>query len=208
MVQDRIGIVIGGACFMTLIPTLVLIPIAVPIALLGASAKEDFDFSKIIPLLITTLVCLLIFIPLSVFLRMGWTKICLNITKNEPARFAEFFSNSGYFVTFFFVNLLMGIAVGAGFSCLIIPGIFLLVKLCFAPLLALDKNMSPTDAMQTSWSMTKGHAKIIFLAYLVYFLAHMIASFIPFIGSIMAMAFLDLLICSIYRQINGDLVTA
>ena len=60
------------------------------------------------------------------------------------------------FAIFFCVELAVGIIVGLGTVCCILPGIFLGVRLLFAPLIAAVENVSFTEALSRSWNMTSG----------------------------------------------------
>ena len=64
---------------------------------------------------------------------------------------------------FFGVELVYGIFVGIGCCACIIPGIFLAVRLWYAPMLAATQGASFTEAFSRSWEMTKGHFWELFL---------------------------------------------
>ena len=64
---------------------------------------------------------------------------------------------------FFCVNLAMGFIVGAGTLACILPGIFLGVRLLFAPIIAAVENASFGEAFTRSWEMTKGNFWNLFL---------------------------------------------
>jgi uncharacterized membrane protein len=54
-------------------------------------------------------------------------------------------------------NLLLTIIIVAGFLFLILPGIFLAIRLVFVPYLVVDKELEPMKAIETSWKMTSGY---------------------------------------------------
>ena len=54
-------------------------------------------------------------------------------------------------------NLLLTIIVVAGFLFLILPGIFLAIRLAFVTYLVVDKELEPMKAIETSWKMTSGY---------------------------------------------------
>ena len=100
-------------------------------------------------------------------------------------------------------------ALISGMCFLIIPGIFLAVKFCFAPYLVIDQKMGAMEALSESWGMVTGCAWKILLAYLCFAVANLLVSFIPiigFVGQLFAMAYIDLLITTLYRDKKGDLV--
>ncbi|MBX9686757.1 MAG: hypothetical protein K2X27_08645 [Candidatus Obscuribacterales bacterium] len=209
MVQERIGIIIGGTLFFSIAPALCLIPAGISIFALGALNADNFDFLKLIPIMGTVGVCTLAFLASYFALRLGWVAICLKITKAQAAPFSEFFSNFDKLANFLILQFLLTLIISAGMVCLVVPAIFLGIRFCFAPLLVVDQNMGPIDALKTSWTMVEGSGMKIFLAGLAYFVINMIVGMIPLLGifaQVLAIAFFDLLITSLYRATKGDLI--
>lgn len=68
----------------------------------------------------------------------------------------------------FGVVLLSGLAVVAGFICLIIPGIYVACRLLTCVPAALLEDLGPIDSLERSFSLTKGFAGRSFLIYLLY----------------------------------------
>lgn len=60
-------------------------------------------------------------------------------------------------VVFFFVSLFFGLAVGIGLVFLIVPGIFLLVSLFFAPITVVIEDAGVVEAFERSWELTSGN---------------------------------------------------
>lgn len=75
------------------------------------------------------------------------------------------------------VSLLIIVAVGVGFILFVIPGIYLGIRLGFAPWLIIDKGegIGIIDALRQSWSITEGMALKLFVFYLVFFLLYFVA---------------------------------
>lgn len=212
MFQERIGIIIGGTLFYTFVPLVVFIPAGITFMANAAAftSPDKMDPGKMIPIFVTFGACAIVYMMVYYALRIGWTSICLKITKSEPAPFSEFFSNFGYLLNFVGVHILMGMVIGAGILLFIIPGIFLGIRLCFAPYLVLDQNMGPIEAMKASWGMVEGYAMKVFFAGLAYLVVSLVTNFIPFIGSIaqiLALSYFDLILCTLYRSRKGDLVS-
>jgi len=64
---------------------------------------------------------------------------------------------------YFCVNLIYSIIVAIGTMCCIIPGIWLGIRLWYAPLLAATQGASFNEAFSRSWKMTEGHFWELFL---------------------------------------------
>lgn len=90
--------------------------------------------------------------------------VFLNAVRNEPFEIKDMFAAfSPNYWNVFVTNVLLAIIIGLGFVFLIIPGIYLACKLAFVPFLVMDKQMKFSDALSTSWNMTKGYGWTIFL---------------------------------------------
>lgn len=58
---------------------------------------------------------------------------------------------------------LTGLIIVVGFIFLVVPGVIFAVRLVFVPYLVIDRQMGVTEAISTSWRMTKGRGGTIFL---------------------------------------------
>jgi len=73
------------------------------------------------------------------------------------------------------------------FICLIIPGIYLSIRLCFIYYALMIENRGAIDALSRSWSLTKGYWGQIFLAFLMLGLVVALPAFI--LGAILGAIF-------------------
>jgi hypothetical protein len=64
-------------------------------------------------------------------------------------------------------NLLLFVAFSVGFALLVVPGVFLAVRLAFVPFLVVDEGRDPVDAFRESWRRTAPVAWTVFGAMLV-----------------------------------------
>ena len=85
-------------------------------------------------------------------------------TGRPYASFGEAFKiDINQFAIYFCVELVYGLIVGLGCLLCILPGIWLGVRLCYAPLLAATQGASFGEAFSRSWEMTRGHFWELFL---------------------------------------------
>ncbi len=75
----------------------------------------------------------------------------------------------GHAGTIFGVLFLSGLIMIAGFIALIIPGIYLMCRICVATPAALLENIGPSDSIRRSFELTRGFAGRAFMIYLLYF---------------------------------------
>jgi hypothetical protein len=71
--------------------------------------------------------------------------------------------------TIFGVLFLSGLILMAGFIALIIPGIYLMCRICVATPAALLENIGPSDSIRRSFDLTRDFAGRAFMIYMLYF---------------------------------------
>ena len=71
--------------------------------------------------------------------------------------------------TLIVTGFLNGLAVIAGFICLVVPGVYVLCRLIVCLPAALIENRNGSDALGRSWELTKGCAGRAFLLLVLYF---------------------------------------
>ena len=81
---------------------------------------------------------------------------------NENFEIKEIISGFNNYINVVLANLLTIALVGLGIIVFIIPGIFVLCRLAFVPYIVMDRNLGPVEAVQESWTMTKGYGWTIF----------------------------------------------
>lgn len=104
----------------------------------------------------------------STFIKINTIKLSLLLVRKESLEgytFWSFFANPKMktFWQYIWAGLSYGIVLICGLLLLIIPGIFLGVRLQYTMFLVVDKNMTVWEAFKTSWNMTKGNFWNIFL---------------------------------------------
>ncbi len=93
---------------------------------------------------------------LSIFVTIGMTIAFLKLYDGKKTSIEDVFSQYKYFLPYVGGTVLYGIIVLLGLILLILPGIFLGVRLQFYKYLILDENLNPVHALKRSWSITEG----------------------------------------------------
>jgi len=71
--------------------------------------------------------------------------------------------------TIFGVLFLSGLIMVGGFIALIVPGIYLMCRICVATPAALLENIGPSDSIRRSFGLTRDFAGRAFMIYMLYF---------------------------------------
>mgnify|MGYP003384691734 CR=1 FL=1 len=79
--------------------------------------------------------------------------------------------------------LLCAMATCAGFFMFIIPGIYIAIRLLFAPFYAADRGIGPIESLRLSWQTTAGHWRVLLGLSLVFSIINWVAGW-TVIGSL------------------------
>jgi len=80
--------------------------------------------------------------------------------------------------------LLLGLIVYGGMLFLVIPGLYFLVRLIFAPMALVLEDKGITDSLRRSWELTDGRFWAIVGRVILFFLIFLIPMIIPFVNII------------------------
>jgi uncharacterized membrane protein len=208
--------VLVGLCLpavLVYVPTIVVIlPTLLIIALIGGIAaftKPEALFA-LWPVL---LIGMIAFAALYNFIRVGWTKIALDIARGGHPPFAEFGKGTPRFVDFLIVNFIIGIATFIGGLFFVVPGIFIAVRTALAPYLVVDQNLGPIEALKESNRLVTGYSWQTFLYYILLTVCHFVAGLVPLVQVVLPLAvmgYFDVALAKIYlmrsdRAVNAQL---
>lgn len=104
----------------------------------------------------------------------------------------------------FVIALLGGLMMLGGLVLLVIPGIYIAIRLSMANLAYLDRKESVQKSLRYSWDITKGKVEIVFLTGIVA-VALYIIGVIPFgIGLLITYPIASVLIAKLYLALSED----
>lgn len=104
-------------------------------------------------------IIVLAFIVASIFLLAMSTSLELRASKNEKPSFDTLFQTAKKFwLRQLGLFIVMGFIITIGLILLIVPGIYAIGRLIFAPYLMFDKDLGIIDSLKASANLTKGNA--------------------------------------------------
>lgn len=126
---------------------------------------------------------MLVMIVLLMNLQIGLIRAMLGIVDGQKIPVKELFKNFKKILPYLAVMIVSGLIILAGFILLIIPGIYLMIRLYFVYLAVLDPkaNIKWKDAISYSWKLTRKRI-IIFLKLLFAIFGLAIVVYIPIYG--------------------------
>lgn len=110
---------------------------------------------------------LIVFLAIKGYTYIGFMNAAFSLGRNEPKLFWHLLFKPKHFLLAAITLFLLNVASAIGLVLLVIPGIFLLCKLFFAPLIAIDRKERPMAAFTLSFQMTKSLFWTIFALYLL-----------------------------------------
>lgn len=136
------------------------------------------------------------------FITYRFLRNCIVIGKPYENLGEELKIDLTQFAIFFVVELCFGIAVGLGCLLCILPGIFLGVRLMFAPLIAATEDVTFSQAFSRSWDMTKGHFWSLFLLGLAAFGIMIVGFLCCCVGIFFAEVIVNFMIMVVYFDLK------
>lgn len=136
------------------------------------------------------------------FIQMNFVRAGLGIVAGKKPSFNDLLVTQPI-VKYVIGNILTSIIVGVGLVLLIVPGIFLAVRLGFTHLLIVDKNMDPIEALKKSWEITSGHTLQLFLLAVVLILLNLGGALLFFVGLLITIPVSFIAMISVYKQLSS-----
>ncbi len=105
---------------------------------------------------LSLLIFMLIGFVLSIIADMGFTTLVLKAVRGESWDISDYFSKLHLFPSYFVAWVLYQLSVGLGLVLLLIPGIFMAVRLSLYRFCVLDQGVPGLEALKTSNALVKG----------------------------------------------------
>lgn len=94
----------------------------------------------------------------SIFFGIGAAMFGLGMVKETNPGIGLLFSGGRHFFSVLGASILFGLIVVIGIICLVVPGIWLALRLGQFQLAIVDRNLGPIEGLKASWEMTRGNA--------------------------------------------------
>jgi uncharacterized membrane protein len=142
---------------------------------------------------------------IQLIVRIGTTKIALDIVDKGKAELKTLFSHSQLLVKFILGTLLYLAIVLGGLVLFIVPGIIWGIKYQFFAYLIVDKNMKPMEAIKKSGEITMGNKSKLFWLGLLLILINIAGAVCFIVGLFVAIPIALMSMTYVYRKLMGEL---
>jgi uncharacterized membrane protein len=151
------------------------------------------------------IICNLIYYAIAIVFRLGYQKNLFQALDGEEPQFSAYGQQARKIGTFFVAELIYVILVTIGMLLLIIPGIYIALRLQFFIQLIVEEDTGIIDSLQKSWNITKNQEFSLFLLALVMLGISIVGFILLGVGIFIAFPLIELMKCYVYRKLNSPL---
>ena len=138
-------------------------------------------------------------------IQSGYISGVLDIANGQQVSVGSFFRprNIGQVII---AGLIVGVITTIGFVLCIIPGVIASILLVFTVVALLDRNLSPVDAVKTSFDLSKANFGNVFVTWLAMVATAVVGALLCGIGLIVAVPVAALILVYAWRRLSGGQV--
>jgi len=145
----------------------------------------------------------LAFTVLTLFLEIGFIKIVLKLVDGQKAEFQELWAYPQYLLRMVGASIVYGLIVVAGLILLVVPGIYLALRLQFYSYYIIDKNAGAIDSLKMSWKATEGNVINIFLFELLLIGINILGAIALVVGLLITIPVSFIAVTLLYRKLQA-----
>ena len=139
---------------------------------------------------------------ISCIFMLGYVKNIFQALDGEEPQFSAYGQQSRKIITYLIANILFSIAVCIGMVLLIIPGIYLYLRLQFFTAFIVEEDCGIIESLQKSWNMTQGQTLPLFLLLLTMIGTAIVGCILFFVGFFVAVPLIYMMQCYTFRILN------
>ena len=139
---------------------------------------------------------------ISCIFMLGYVKNIFQALDGEEPQFSTYGQQSRKIITYLIANILFSIAVCIGMVLLIIPGIYLYLRLQFFTAFIVEEDCGIIESLQKSWNMTQGQTLPLFLLLLTMIGTAIVGCILFFVGFFVAVPLIYMMQCYTFRKLN------
>jgi uncharacterized membrane protein len=146
-----------------------------------------------------------------VFIMPGFSLATLSVffrvSDGQKPEFTHLSERFHHYLNFIVVNILYGFAVLLGLILLIVPGIYLSIRLLFAQTIVAEKNLDPIEALRLSGELTKGRIWKLLGLNLVVSLVNICGLLLLGVGLLFTVPMTGIAMLLVYKKLSLEHVT-
>jgi membrane-anchored glycerophosphoryl diester phosphodiesterase (GDPDase) len=135
--------------------------------------------------------------------RLGYMKNCFQTLDGEEPQFSSYGQVSRKLPGYLVASVIFTLIVAIGTVLLIVPGVYLALRLQFFFASMVDENTGIIASFKRSWEITKGHTFRLFVMLLIMLLISIIGQLAFLIGIFAAIPLIVLMYGDIFRRLTA-----
>lgn len=144
----------------------------------------------------------LITVIFSCLFMLGYFKNIFQALDDEEPQFSAYGQQSRKILTYLIASLLYGIVVGLGTVLLIVPGIYLGLRLQFFMAFIVEEDTGIIESLKRSWEITEGQVMQLFLLTLCMIGVYLLGFILLIVGIFVAIPLVYTMHCDSFRKLN------
>jgi len=132
---------------------------------------------------------------------LGIMRISLRFVDGETGELADLFATLPLVAGYLIASIFAGIAAGIAVIFLIIPGIYVGIRLQFYAWVIVDRGTGPFQALEQSWAITRGSVWRLFLFALLLGVVNLLGLLALGIGLLVTMPMALVALAHVYRSL-------
>ena len=135
--------------------------------------------------------------------QLGYMKNCFQTLDGEEPQFSSYGQVSRKLLSYLVASIIFTLIVAIGTALLVIPGIYLILRLQFFFASMVDENTGIIESFKRSWEITKGHTLKLFIILLIMILISIIGQMALLVGIFVAIPLTILMYGYIFRKLTA-----
>ena len=155
------------------------------------------------PMTVSGMIVCILCIIISYLFTLGYMKNCFQTLDGEEPQFSAYGQMTRRIVKTFLASLIYAIIVTIGLCLLIVPGIYLILRLQFYIFSIVDEDSGIVESLKRSWEITKGHALPLLVIALIMMAICLVGLVIAIVGIFVAAPIVMLMQCYVFRKLTA-----
>ena len=168
-------------------------------AFAGPTSPTSFSIGRIIVVYLLSMIIGLIF-------SLGYLKNLFQTLDGIEPQFSAYGQQARKILTYFVASILVSIVVSIGFMLLIIPGVYLALRLQFFAAFIVEEDAGIIDSIQRSWKITEGQVLPLFVLLLTMIGLIILGAILLLVGVFVTAPLVYMMYCTSFRKLNTSLL--
>ena len=133
---------------------------------------------------------------------LGYIKNMFQTLDGEEPQFSAYGQQASKVLTYLVAYVLFMIIISIGLLLVVLPGIYLILRLQFFGAFIVEENAGIIDCFKKSWAITKGQGMNLFILFLTMLGIGIVGVLLLIVGWFIAFPLINIMQCYVFRKLN------